>query len=596
MPHSPSQSEGVGTIERSAILESDDHIYPDRRGDSTAAPSANPSFSDHNQALKSSAYELQRDYMSNKRRQQKPLMLRPGVDPASPLARVVAPAMHAYPTSQPSTYIIADALYVLCVYRCILILATHGLNQTGILHFCLIFAPLHSTYTLLLAQHDRDLARNDVLHTVYCGLRLAIIFAAAITAPGTFNVVDSTWLAFGVLMVIARGIHSVAHVVVAFFEPAISTRSWWLAARAGFLLIPCVVWTVGLSMDQRDIALRRKLWGAGVAVDQAVIILMGFWEAHYRRQWTNGPGGRLGQENAIIKREDASHRYRMGLLTALLIAAGTFGLFESTFGVGAPDAWTSIPLYPRSVLCGVAGFCLLYGIERLYYQGNPYLAPTTSHDGLAPRSTIIPQHCTSDLGLANGAAVTKIKRTIPVTYRTFLWDYLHIPLHGCLLVTIYALHLTLLDIYRQVREVPDVTYVPASYPPTISAALLAQNVSLAARQFLKMSTRMPYAVAVFTANPVTGNSSRLGSIAMWTAPQVLSVGMAVVILSFTMLSWLDRGCSSRHSGLAIVGKVILAAGLAIPAFLSAGSVITFAVVTGITILVAVVSDALSTRA
>ncbi|KND00743.1 uncharacterized protein SPPG_03859 [Spizellomyces punctatus DAOM BR117] len=510
---------------------------------------------------------------------------RPGVNGATPLARIISPSAPLSSVPPPTTTIITDALYVLCLYRTLLIFASHGRTSLGLLHFILVFLPLHTTYILLICEHDRYFARDDMLHTIYTGARISILFGAAFTAPGVFNIVNGTWRGFCVFIIAGRAAHTITHIIAAIYEKPCATRSWWLVSvRAATVLAPCILWAVSLGLGDQD----RRIWdivsGLAVILDQACLIALGIAEARMETGAVNTHHLSIDDE---VMFETASHRSRIGLCTSLLIAAGVIGIFETRPYIDVPASLTAISLYPRSLISAIVGLCILYAMERLYFL-------CSSHRGIwldstaINRSGIIPRH-------SRDAQSEAMKRDIsPI--RSFFWEYLHIPLHVSLMIAIYGLHGMLKLVYEYIREQPTFSYDPPPNPPFVSGAQAAQNLSSSAQDLsnkFAANQSMPYAVSLFSVNPVTGGSSRLVNVSSWTEVQLFSIGLGVVMLCLALIGLLDVGKSSKRHWSSFVVRIGIGALVSIPAFLEAGAVASLGSIGSLLVLAAVIGDALN---
>ncbi|TPX58826.1 hypothetical protein SpCBS45565_g07895 [Spizellomyces sp. 'palustris'] len=513
------------------------------------------------------------------------IAVRPGVNGATPLARIISPSAPLSSVPPPTTTIITDALYVLCLYRTLLIFASHGRTSLGLFHFILVFLPLHTTYLLLIREHDRVFARDDILHTIYTGARISILFGAGFTAPGVFNIVNGTWRGFCVFIIAGRAAHTITHIVAAMYEKPCATRSWWLVSvRAAIVLAPCILWAVSLGLGDQD----RRIWdivsGFAVILDQACLIALGIAEARMETGTVNTHHPSVDDE-AIF--ETASHRSRIGLCTSLLIAAGVIGIFETRPFIDAPANLTAIPLYPRSLISAITGVCILYAVERLYFLCNSHMGIWLDSIALN-RIGVIPQH-------SGDAHLEALKKGI-LPIRAFFWEYLHIPLHVSLMIAIYGLHGMLKLVYSYIREQPTFSYEPPPNPPFVSGAQAAQNLSSSAQDLsnkFAANQSMPYAVSSFSVNPVTGGSSRLMDASSWTEVQLFSIGLGVVMLCLGLIGLLDVGKSSRRHWSSFVARIGIGALVSIPAFLEAGAVASLSSVGSLLVLATVIGDALN---
>ncbi|KAI8920945.1 hypothetical protein DFJ77DRAFT_545541 [Powellomyces hirtus] len=510
----------------------------------------------------------------------KSLISRPGVNILTPLWRVVDP--HANPTTAtipPNTALFTDAIYALCLYRTLLVLTAAGLNRTGILRFLLVFIPFHSTYVQLILDHDRHFAKHDTFHLVYTGARIGTLFSVGFTVPMVFNTVDSTWMAFAALMLIARGAHAFIQICVGSWEQTAAERAWWLISfRAAAAIAPCILWGASMGLGNENLHTRDIMWIAAVAVDQACLLAIGLAEAAMERKCPDSRRPRAG--NGIAS-ERCTHNKRIGRLTSFILASGMIGLFEQRYFVANPDSVIAIPLYPRSLLCAVVGLMIIYALERIYWSINPYL---TSH-------AVLPNRIATSTSLPTDNLTHPIPGS-PILI--FLRTYLHLPLYGFILLAWHGLQGSLQIMYASFREQPFYDYSPPPNPPFVSAANVAQNVSPIAKLYVtSYNADMPYATSLFTNNPVTGGSSALSDSHTWTLHQLFSISTGLLLLVMALMAGLLAGGERPNRTRSLTGflvRLLIAVGASIPALVTASAQVTLFALAILLVITALIAD------
>ncbi|KAJ3144831.1 hypothetical protein HDU89_007718 [Geranomyces variabilis] len=522
------------------------------------------------------------------RTHRKPFIARPRVNALSPLWRVTDPhgdpAVGAAMAAGPgvATAVITDAIYALSLARTVLPFAGTGFTTSALVRFILVFVPLHTAYTQLILDHDRHFAKHDLFHLIYTGARISLFFACGAVAPMVFNQYDATWIAFAGLMLIARAAHALVQIVAGAGTRRDAERAWWLISfRAAGSLVPCVLWGAIMAMGGVAVRTRDAVWITAVVIDQACVLALGFAESGMERKamMTSaafGPGGlRFG-----AAAERAAFAWRTSLLTALVLASGIPGLFETRAGVGNVDGMLAIPLYARSLLCAIVGVIIVFALERLYasVSGNnaDAAAATTmtltlptdavsAHRGVAPAPTAAPMIHTSPQQLPHPTAL-------------FLHSHLHLPLLGFALITLASLAAFLQPMYASIRDQPILDYTPPPNPPSFTAATIAQASSPIAKLYLSTGyygTDAPYAQALFQRNPVAGGSSAIIQPETWAALRVFSVSAGLFLLVTALMGLLlESGRVSggrwRVAALAFLARMGLAAAVALPGALDAG--------------------------
>ncbi|KAI8824398.1 uncharacterized protein EV422DRAFT_504404 [Fimicolochytrium jonesii] len=506
----------------------------------------------------------------------KPAIAPAGVNPCTPLARLVNPeGLVGPPSPSLNTDLIIDAVYAICLSRIPLIVASNGLDKYAILQFVMVYLPFHTTYTQLVLEHDRNFAKHDLLHVVYTCLRVALLFGLAFVAPMVFNIVDATWKPFASLVLIGRALSGFAHVVVGLeaCRTRSGTRAWWLiSVRATAILLPCLLWGILLGFDSGQADVRESVWVAAVGLDLACVLLLGLSEAWTvkKTMYDDYPAA-----NRAIEGEDGKFEQRTGALLSLILALGVTGLFDTKPGVGSPDTYTAVSFYVRSFLCAACGVVCLYAIDRIYKGSQATLQvhhTTASHP--PNRITVSP-----GLPTNTSALTTTSKTTTPNHIAQFLRASLRFPLYAFAILFVFALQVAMEGISYTVREIPAYDYTPPSNAPFLTAANVAQNNSPAAALYVQTyNTEMPYAAALFLPNPVRGGTSTLTDTRKWTNSELMSVCAALLIGVMALMGFLNSRCGGGYIGAwsvrGLALRVIFTMMLAVPGLIGATAVVT----------------------
>ncbi|KAI8924530.1 hypothetical protein BC831DRAFT_465213 [Entophlyctis helioformis] len=163
---------------------------------------------------------------------------------------------------------LCDVFAAVCLARTALVLEVEAsyLSLSSLGRLLLVFVPFHLAIAQMMHMHDTFLAKADLIHVVFTGFRLVVVFGLAWTAPSVFSVADDTQTSFLVFLFMAKGAVCVMHLVAAAFD-----EIWCgvLLVRALTVLLPVLFWIVAIISTNANYFL-----ALGVVVDLLSMLFM----------------------------------------------------------------------------------------------------------------------------------------------------------------------------------------------------------------------------------------------------------------------------------------------------------------------------------